>query len=166
VTAPWRSGLPFNAPQCNCPALAVNDPGLIDDDNIRREPVVPVVLFIIDKPPAIIAIGRLGHSYAGLDYHWLRVCQLLPRLHFAHPQVALGRMGGGEADNLAIADVRRDIDFARLVELVLAVPLTLSPRSARPFLCFFCFFARATPDAAIVPIDVIKARVVRRLMMR
>jgi len=52
---------------------------------------------------------------------WLRVCQLLPRLHFAHLQVALGRMGGGETDDLAIADVHRDIDFARLVEPVLAV---------------------------------------------
>jgi hypothetical protein len=115
VTAPWRRGLPFNAPKCNCLALTVNDPGLIDDDNIRREPVG----FIIDKPPAIIPIGR--HSHAGPEYRWLRVCQLLPRLHFADLQVALGRMGGSETDDLAVANVHRDINFARLGELVLAV---------------------------------------------
>jgi hypothetical protein len=81
---------------------AVNDPDLIDDDNIRGEPVVPVVLFIIDNPPAVTPIGRLGHSHAGLDHRWLRVCQLLPRIHLARLQAALGRMGGGETDDLPL----------------------------------------------------------------
>lgn len=148
------------------PALAVNDPGLIYDDNIRSEPVIPVVLFIIDKPPAVIP-NRQPEPFACWSGSPLVAC--LPTFtatHFAHLQVALGRMGGGETDDLAIADVHRDIDFARLVEPVLAVLFHVVAEKCPTILVFFCFFARATPDAAIVPIDLIKARIARRLIMR
>jgi len=48
--------------------LAKQDPGIIHDHVIRREPVVPVVLIIIGEPVAVVPLGTLGQFHAGQDH--------------------------------------------------------------------------------------------------
>jgi hypothetical protein len=126
-----RTNLRLCCRWADCGLLWVWDPTRINDNDVRRKPVVVVVNGVVD-PIAVVVDLRLRHLHAGKDQTGRRLGQFLARLYFLHLHTS-----GAYPDDFAIVDLCEDVGLTNRVDLMFAVLLYLFAKQSFPIEMLF-----------------------------